>query len=276
MLTDVKANEGSRQQLLDEIRKRAEEAELARIEAEELKLALESPRMSPAPPDALASATDELHTSEVTDLRDELAQALVNNDLDRASSLYSELSALLPDDPVVDQFGAEIARLKDSLNQDSRKPAHTADEGLQNIELLNAANAAYQREQYDNAMQKVAALLKRDPENVEALDLQRNIEKAKDLAERLKAEEERLQAEQQQEPESISIVPQKPSQAFGTTSGAKPTEPTPSPSSLPDSERDDAPPASPSVLRQAAAFLSSHKWGIVVAGVLVFLGVQVA
>jgi len=276
MLTDVKANEGSRQQLLDEIRKRAEEAELARIEAEELKLALESPRMSPAPPDALASATDELHTSEVTDLRDELAQALVNNDLDRASSLYSELSALLPDDPVVDQFGAEIARLKDSLNRESRKPAHTADEGLQNIELLNAANAAYQREQYDDAMQKVAALLKRDPENVEALDLQRNIEKAKDLAERLKAEEERLQAEQQQEPESISIVPQKPSQAFGTTSGAKPTEPTPSPSSLPDSERDDAPPASPSVLRQAAAFLSSHKWGIVVAGVLVFLGVQVA
>ncbi len=276
MLTDVKANEGGRQQLLDEIRKRAEEAELARIEAEELKLALESPRTSPTPPDALASATDELHTSEITDLRDELAQALVHNDLDRASSLYNELAALLPDDPVVDQFGAEIARLKGSLSQDSRTPAHSADEGMQSIELLNAANEAYQREQYDDAMQKLAALLKRDPENVAALDLQRTIEKAKELAERLKAEEQKLQSEQPQETEHDPIVPKKPPHAFGTTPGAKPIESTLLPSSIPESERDDAPAASPSMLRQVVAFLSRHKWGIVVAGVLVFLGVQTA
>lgn len=270
MLTDVRADERARMQLLDEIRKRAEEAELARIEAEELKLALESPTTSLTATDSSSPALDSLHGSEVTDLRDELTQALVNNDVERASALHSELAALLPDDPVVDQFGAEIARLKETLAQKEWSTAQLAAERSQIAGLLSAASDAYQREQYDEAMQMITTLLTLDPDNVAALELRSNISKAKALAERLQAKEMNKPVEEDQHSPLLA----QPSLPIDTPPAAKPIERTPSPQ--PPSA--DAPQSEPLALTMAAwkavTVLARHKWSVVLGGVLVFLGLQ--
>ncbi len=269
MLTDAKAGEPARQQLLDEIRKRAEEAELARIEAEELKLALESPTASVPSADPAPSGLDLLHDSEVTDLRDELAQALVDNDLERATALHNELIALLPDDPIVDQIGAEITRRREANAPKDSPAAPPTEERSQIADLLNAANEAYQRELYDIALQNIATLLTLDPENAAALELQGNIRKAKELAERLEAEEKKRRLEQEQQP-APSV---QPSVAIDTPPAELP-EPLPPPS--PPTEAHTAVHVPTPAVRKVVNVLMRHRWSVVLAGVLVFLGVQTA
>ncbi len=265
------ADERARQ-LLEEIRRRAENAELARIEAEELKLALETPTPLLPSTDSSAPALDVLHGSEVTDLRDELAQALVNNDLERASALHGELAALLPDDPVVDQFGAEIDRLKESAAQKHLRAARLAEERSQIATLLSEATEAYQREQYDEATQKITTLLTLDPENPTALQLRRDVGKAKELAERLVAEENRRRLEEQQQP----IPGVQPSLPINTPPTAQQIERVTPPPSPPTDAHDSDSPIPTTVVSMAGSFLARHKLSVVLAGVLVFLGLQTA
>lgn len=281
MSTNQRIDEPARQQLLEEIRKRAEEAELARIEAEELKLALESRNVNIRTEDA---GTEPEATSQISDLRDELAEALLSKDLARATALYAELQELLPDDPVVEQFEQEILALQQRPEAQSVEQPVRDEQAVDTARLYESANESYQKELYDDALQKLDDLLSRDPENARALELRRAVEKAKKLAELIAAEErarneqELLEAQQVQLP--LPRTPETPSLQPAQQETAKPKavqqqeSSAASPSSPPPPAQEQIAKVGPA--RVFVKFLAARKWTLVLAGVVLFVAVQTA
>ena len=198
-----------RKRLLEEIRKRAEEAELRRIEEEEQKAGVRS--LTPIPTESVHpnTSTKELRTKE---LRDKLSIALDRGKLDKASELYDEMWSADPDNAELDDFKARIDRLKEDLQQQAKARRRAADlktkedaaqqrakreAQLKKIsELMERANAFYQQEKYEKGLAGVQEILALDEENEDALKLREKIEKAKQLFEQIKAEEARRKAEE--------------------------------------------------------------------------------
>jgi tetratricopeptide (TPR) repeat protein len=159
-----------RQKLLEEIRKRAEQAELARIDAEVAKL---TTGFVPSLPEAT-----EVHRA---------ARAPLTEPQTPPPS-FGDILPLYSTPPLATGATAAREQARESL------PKAKPNDPQRIATLLIAANADYQQEKYDRALQTLEELLALDEENTEALTLRSDVEKAKMLSERLREEEERRKA----------------------------------------------------------------------------------
>jgi len=207
MAPDERADEKEleRQRLLEEIRKRAEEAELKRIEEEEKKQFDSTP--SPPPP---RPAPSTYGTQKIFELRAGISVALNNRNVEKATALMSELATLSPEDPMLGelrsrlrdvqqrQAEAEEKRLVESKPKEDAGQKAAKRESLKKkiAQLLEKANSLYQQEKYEKALASVDELLGLDRENDEAMELRKSIEKAQGLAARIRQEEAKRKAEE--------------------------------------------------------------------------------
>jgi tetratricopeptide (TPR) repeat protein len=212
----------NRAQLLDEIRRRAEEAELRRIEDEEVegrkkgavpppetrrRDSIPVPRASDSPPPVSNQVARE---QKVAVLRERLAIALDRKKSKKATALIQELRALTPDDPELPGLEQRIAALSDAepstperktpagkLQEEPRRRAADRDDQLKKLpELLEAAHSLYQQEKYDQALDRVTEILAIEAENESAIRLQEQITRAKQIIELVKKEEARHKEEE--------------------------------------------------------------------------------
>lgn len=201
-----------RKKLLEEIKKRAEEAELKRIEEEEEKSHDEAPSSSkgssPSRP-----ASDQL----VVGLHEKLNIALDRGIADKAAQLLAELSSLIPGDPELRKYQFRLAVLQENqqafkVRKRSSDPKEK-EEAARNrqekellrrrmAELLDQATSNYEQEKYSDALGDIDEILELDFDNEGALTLRKKIEKARSLADELKREEARQReaAEKEKKP----------------------------------------------------------------------------
>lgn len=126
MATDeTKNTPGDRRQILDEIRRRAEEAELQRLDEEEREQPVESasghappappPTPFPAPsPDAGTSGGRSAIEERTVILRERFSIALDRGKLDKAADLLRDLEALVPDNAELPRLRAKLNRLQEA------------------------------------------------------------------------------------------------------------------------------------------------------------------
>jgi tetratricopeptide (TPR) repeat protein len=245
-----------RKRLLEEIRRRAEEAELKRIEEEEQKAGARPLKATPTTPGSPSKPTLELRINE---LRDKLNIALDRGKSDKAVELYEELRAAAPDNSELDDYKIRIDRLREDLQQQQKAKKRAADlkskeEAAQQrakresqqrkiAELMESANSLYQQEKYDRGMAALREILALDEENEDARKLGEKIEKAKQLFEQIRAEEARRKEE-----ESAGAPPPVPEAPMGPRTEAEVwgNRDQPGPETGIEVPEDDGPPGPPS------------------------------
>ncbi len=159
-----------RRTMLDEIRLRAEEAELARIEAQELGLQEQFPEMisaTPLPPPPV-------------------------NDVSVGQKVQDPAEHSESERETVNEYANE-------LNQKNERIAG----------LLQSANAAYQNEKYHDSLLLLTEALGLDPQNHQAITLKEEVERARDLIERLQQDVRRKQEEATAEKQNAFPLPKK-------------------------------------------------------------------
>ncbi len=185
-------NDDERLKLLEQIRKRAEDAELARIEAEEGRLTatLEdaaSPFTSFSP-DRKAGCTH--HT-----IREQLVLAIKTNRFDDAAAAYDELLLVSPHDHQLQEFKLAIIEGRERIREEAAREEpnlrRSKKDELQRIgQLLQSAEHNYQSERYEEALKELDQVLELDPENADAVSRRVDVEKARLLEARVRQEEE--------------------------------------------------------------------------------------
>ena len=201
--------EFDRKRILDEIRRRAEEAELQRIEDEEKK---SKPRDAAPAPRQEKPATLRIvpvREQRVEEIRDRLIIALDRGKVDKAEDLFQELADLNPDDPDIPEYQERIETLRETHAKRSRKAAEqkaqedaARDREEREVrekkigELLESADFYYQQEKYVRALESLDEALSLDPKHERVIRFRENIEKARQLAERIREEEARRKAEE--------------------------------------------------------------------------------
>ncbi len=277
-----------REKFLEEIRRRAEEAELKRLEEDETDDGGDSPADLPVPepPQAAAPSTPQdpvpfsvtppdqstlapkaVREQKILVLRERLGIALDRGRVDKAAELLEELSELVPDSP-------DLAHLRDRLasarqgqapGQEKRRPVssirpsgdstvsrdrRTTQKKL--IELLETAGDLYQQEKYDKALASVEELLAADPEHEEGQKLRQQIQKAQRIADLIKREEARSKAERAsmraEEPERPPVV-EKGGDPWGSS---EPVPPQETGLELPPEEKGPVGPPKPPVMNRIA------------------------
>jgi tetratricopeptide (TPR) repeat protein len=224
MITDDpdKQSPADKERLLDEIRRRAEEAELKRLEKEEEPAPppretrpghppVSAPAPFPVPTSDHASQPPKaVRDQKILVLRERLMIALDRGKLEKASELLADLSGLIPGSSELEDFRGRIAVAQE--RRQAKEPTQPGAEarpkeeaaGLRDqrvaqrkkmVELLDAANNEYQQEKYDKALASVDGLLALDPASEEAEKLRQQIVKAQRIAELIKREEARRKAE---------------------------------------------------------------------------------
>jgi len=221
--------EAERRKLLEEIRRRAEEAELRRIESEEektgLSTALERERPAtrePAPvitddvePPATAPTRKKPPQDEhrLIDLRGRFAVAIDHHDLEEASDLILEIAGLIPGSVELNSYQEKLRSLRRKLREQRETPLAPTpppspppddaptDRKRQSRDkkisaLLEESISLYEQEKYGKAASTVRDLLEIDPEHDEAAELRGKIQKAQELAAEVREEEERRRAEE--------------------------------------------------------------------------------
>ncbi len=203
---DEASQKDQRQRLLDEIKRRAEEAELKRIEDEEKQSA---PRRPPVPPpvDPPGNVEPPEPLSRVEEVRERLVIALDRGLPDKAGPLLGEFSTLAPNDPELRAYQLRLAVLQEnqqSVKVKKRSPEKMREDAQRQREslkkklsdLLAQAAKHYEYEKYDLALKDIEEILAEDEENEEATKLKEEIEKAKVLADQIREEEARRKAEE--------------------------------------------------------------------------------
>lgn len=145
-----------RRKMLDEIRLRAEEAELARIEAQEIQLRDQLSEMISATPLPTPPVKDPSPGQKIEDLREPSG----------------------PGPEAADESTSELKQKNDRI-----------------ADLRQSANLAYQQEKYRDSLGLLTEALSLDPQNIQVLALKAEVEKARDLIERL--QEDRTRRKQQ-------------------------------------------------------------------------------
>ncbi len=219
-----------RQRLLEEIRKRAEEAELKRIEEDELHNAAKTDGLS-------VQASDPRPVNpRVEELREKLSIALDRGLVDKAAGLLGEFSTAAPADPDLRSYQLRLAVLQENqqdvkikkrsserIREDADRQREQKDTLKKKIaELLSQADANYQQEKYAKALKDVEEILAFDPEHEDALQLKEGIEKAQRLAEQIKEEETRRRSQEQHESPPKKV--QQPAAKEGDPWGESPLE----------------------------------------------------
>ncbi|MEW6512201.1 MAG: tetratricopeptide repeat protein [Bacteroidota bacterium] len=215
----TRQNESSRKQLLEEIRRRAEEAEFKRLEDEDRKRTGSEPstrakQPPPAPFPVTAAEPPAASNKAATEqkvlvLRERLLSAIERGKADKAAELFAELSKLIPDDEGLAELKTRVLAMQEQrakAREQTRAPearlkespatkAEREERRKKIFNMLEAGNAYYQQEKYDKAIQYVNEVLNLDPTNVEAATLRDQIEKARQLEEQVRLEDERRRAE---------------------------------------------------------------------------------
>lgn len=182
-----------REQFLAEIRRRAEEAELARIEAEELKLSSQLAGAAvPDKPAAPPALEDEL----CAHLEQQARDALAKNDVQQASQSYDELFLLDPRHPSLENLRGSLDQRLTAMQPkptEERAPVERAAPKFRRsvASFIQSAREHYYNERYDAALADLDDAQNAEPENDELAPLRAEILKAKELADRI-AEEERI------------------------------------------------------------------------------------
>ena len=227
-----KENEPDRKHLLEEIRRRAEEAELKRLEDEEQGTKASAPKaegelksedqipfpipsQEPTLPPPVQTARDQ----KIALMRERIIIALDRGKVEKAGEILSELRNLIPDDPGLLEFKEKIVALQEEKLRarekkripeakprvTSAKEREQKENAQKRIdELVDNANSYYQQEKYEKGMECVDQALALDPTNAEALRLREQIVKAQQIAELIRREETRRKAE---DAASLSTVP---------------------------------------------------------------------
>lgn len=238
-----------RQKLLEEIRKRAEEAELRRIEEDEKKVNLDSapssspvahPPLSPEPSHPPPRPHIAPEEEKIKELREKFAIAIDRRKTDRADELLDELSALVTDPGEIDVLRGRVRKLQKEQQEDGRAKKRAADQRSKDdaaqsrarreaqqkkiAALFEKANSYYQSEKYDQGLESLNELFDIDQDHEEAKELAGSIARAKELAERIREEESRRRAE---EAAIAPATPQPPApvQSPGDVWGSKEVEP---------------------------------------------------
>jgi tetratricopeptide (TPR) repeat protein len=224
MDSDGQETQSDKERLLEEIRRRAEEAELKRLEEEEHAQGPAPQEKEPSPAgdqpdvpafqhhiDASALPSKPVRDQKVLVLKERLTIALDRGKIDKAVDLLNELSALIPESPEVKDFRHRLDGVQKEKQQAAeRKRTSTerraapessgsrekkAAQRKKVLELLDAANSDYEQEKYDRALENVESLLGVDPDNEDGQKLKQQIVKAQRIAELIKREEARTRAE---------------------------------------------------------------------------------
>jgi len=213
---------GEKERLLEDIRRRAEEAELNRLEKEEEPVPI-PPQPRPGPPasaptpfpvpsaESASVPPKAVRDQKILVLRERLMIALDRGKLEKASELLADLGGLIPGSSELEEIRSRIAAAQEERRQakETTRPGvegRTQEEaaGLREqraaqrkkmVELLDAANSDYQQEKYEKALSSVDELLALDPTSDEAQKLRQQIVKAQRIAELIKREEARRKAE---------------------------------------------------------------------------------
>jgi TolB-like protein/tetratricopeptide (TPR) repeat protein len=207
-------SELERSRLLEAIRKRAEEAEMRRIEEEERRVEAERAAATPPP-----VPEESPHEAKIKEVREKLSIALDRGKTDKAKLLIEELRGLPVDEgelrglqerllALEQEEEEKAAEARRAAQRKVAQPAARSAEVKKKIaELFDQASSAYQYEQYDQTAARIAEILALDPENNQALDLDEKLQAARLLSEQIKqeealrkAEEEKLFAKSQAEP----------------------------------------------------------------------------
>jgi tetratricopeptide (TPR) repeat protein len=249
-------NQTEKERLLDEIKRRAEEAELKRLEEEESQIATPEhaaerssspppPERPPSPPpgEQPGFPPKAVRDQKILVLRERLTIALDRGKYDKAVELLNELSVLLPGSPEVDEFRQRIAVAREEKKEtQGRKRASTERRGVTDsslgkegraaqrkkvLELLDVAQSNYQQEKYDKALESVEELLGIDPGNEDGESLKQQIVKAQRIADLIKREEARARAEHAREghvEEPVAPVSHEEGEVWGTSTAIQPSE----------------------------------------------------
>ncbi len=196
-----------RQRLLDEIKRRAEEAELKRIEDEEKQ---SSPPPASGPPQVAQpprNVEPPEPLSRTEEVRERLVIALDRGLPEKAVPLLGEFITLAPNDPELRAYQLRLAVLQENqqsvkvkkrspekMREDAERQRETQKKKIS--ELLAQAAKHYEYEKYDLALKEIDEILAEDEDHEEATKLKEEIEKAKSLADRIKEEEARRKAEE--------------------------------------------------------------------------------
>jgi tetratricopeptide (TPR) repeat protein len=255
-------SEAARRQLLEEIRKRAEEAEMKRLEEEDRsrtgradaeRLKTKAPAPFPVPAaESPAAGNRAAIEQKILVIRERLQSALERGKVEKAAELYAELSRIIPDDPALDEFKSRLKVLQEekakareqtraippsvvpprqappsSVAQPPPSPPSSATRPRQAYspppgqsgtgpktrppaedkaerekrrrkiaDMLEAANNYYQQEKYDKALAYIGEVLSLDPNHEDARTLRGQIEKARELEEQIRMEEEERRAKE--------------------------------------------------------------------------------
>ncbi len=223
---EAKARDSERTKLLEEIRKRAEEAEIKRIEEEERKAADKHASRQPVSPPPQQPPPVPVEDIRVVDLRQQLTIALDKGKTEKASELLAELRTASPNDSGLVDFTKRLTevqgrqqRAKETKRTSEPKPKEDVGQPRIRKEVLKKkvatlfenANSQYQQEKYETALNFVTEVLTLEPENEEALGLREQIDKARQLAARIKEEEaQRRAARAAEAPPAVTAVEAKP------------------------------------------------------------------
>jgi tetratricopeptide (TPR) repeat protein len=253
MSDDDNQSQSEKEKLLEEIRRRAEEAELKRLEEEETQAPAEVPTPvpvidevspPPAPPvEQTALPPKAVRDQKVLVIRERLTIALDRGKYDKAVELLNELSTLLPGSSEVEEFRQRISVAREQKRQtqgrkrmsSERKSATDSSVGREGkaaqrkkvLELLDLAQSNYQQEKYDRALESVEELLGIDPGNEDGESLKQQIVKAQRIAELIKREEARARAEQAslhpaREEEPVAPISHEEGEVWGTSTAVQP------------------------------------------------------
>ena len=127
-------SDSARKQLLEEIRKRAEEAEMKRLEEDDRsrtgradadRLKSKSPAPFPVPAAEAPAAGNKAATEQkILVIRERLQSALERGKSEKAAELFAELSKIIPDDPAMAEFRTRLQALQEEKAK-SREQART-------------------------------------------------------------------------------------------------------------------------------------------------------
>jgi tetratricopeptide (TPR) repeat protein len=245
MASDDQSNQSgsTKKQLLDEIRKRAEQAEMSRLDQEErnrpgseMSARLRQSTKSPFPISAAASqvAPNKAATQQkILVLRERLLSAIERGKKEKAAELFLELSKADPDNPELSVLKKKLQVLEEQkppAPEQSVLPqapvrdaaAERADREVKRkhiADMMGAGDSYYQQEKYDKAAQYVSEVLKLDPTHGGAIALRDMVEKAKVLAEQILREEEEGRAKER----AAGVSSAAPPEPAAPTSG-RPTD----------------------------------------------------
>src|SRR5262245_10176626 len=190
-----------RRKFLEEIRRRAEEAEMRRIEEEELSAPIVDPEEDITPvvqetapvPKRESPALPPVDEELLIDLRSRFTLAIDRKNSEEASELYDELADLIPGTIELRSFQRALRSLTRASHRAPEIPPSPPPDEEQDKKvreqrkkkiaaLLEQSLSLYQQEKYDKARVTVEELLALEKDNEDATELLSKISKAKELA----------------------------------------------------------------------------------------------